>query len=88
MFYKVAVNMVVVLAMIVAEATTRAVAMARDTKHCPAVAEATIPIPATLLAAAESSATSTNSKTEDPAAMSIKATVLSCHKTSKSKSQQ
>jgi hypothetical protein len=85
-----AVNMVVVMAMIVAaaEATTGAVATTRSTKHCPAVAEATIPIPATLLAAAESSATSTNSKTEDPAAMSIKATVLSCHKTSKSKSQQ
>jgi hypothetical protein len=72
--------MVVVLAMVVATA--------RGTKHCPTVAEATVHVLATMLAAAEVPAMSsktegpaTRRKSESPTAMEA---VLSCHKTSKS----
>jgi hypothetical protein len=62
------VNMVVVLAVVVVatEATTRTVATARGTKHCPTVVDATIPVPATLKAPAKVPATCSG-KSEVPA---------------------
>jgi hypothetical protein len=63
-------NAVVVLAMVVvaSEATTRAVATERGTKHCLAVAETTVPILATLLTPAETPVVvpATRSKSEGP----------------------
>jgi hypothetical protein len=78
-----------------AEATTRAVATARDTEYCSAVAEATVhalvavEVPAEVPVAVEVQAEvpATSSKTEGPTVTSMEATLLSCHKTSEKKSQ-
>jgi hypothetical protein len=87
--------MVVMLPMVMAaaEATTRAVATARDTEYCSAVAEATVhalaavEVPAEVPAAVEVQAEvpATSSKTEGPMATSMEAALLSCHKTSEGK---
>jgi hypothetical protein len=80
--------MVVMLPMVVAaaEATTRAVATARDTKYCSAVAEATVHALVAVEVPAEVPAAS--SKTEGPMATSMESALLSYHKTSEGKSQR
>lgn len=80
-------HMVEVLAMgmAAAEATTRSISTARNTVWCPTVTEATVPIRATLIAAAEVPATS-DGQTEGPT-RKAKNTVLPGHKPGKSKSK-